>query len=175
MSTTAWPHSPRSRRCARRRSPPEWAPTHTASRGWTGTPGARDAHAGCVGAYLVEHDLFDFLLLSLPDNDTHSHRRGPEAQLVSAELADRQLQRLIDAAGGVDEFFDSHALIVLADHAHSFVDERVSLHEAFAEARVLAPDDPHPDEAELAICPGQRFAMLYALDPERRDELAAAA
>src|SRR5439155_24752340 len=85
------------------------------------------------------------------------------------------LQRLIDAAGGVDEFFDSHALIVLADHAHSFVDERVSLHEAFADARVLVPDDARPDEAELAICPGQRFAMLYALDPERRGELAAAA
>jgi hypothetical protein len=152
-----------------------FATRRTGCRSQLGLPGARDAHAGCVGAYLVENDLFDFLLLSLPDNDTHSHRRGPEAQLVSAELADRQLQRLIDAAGGGDKFFDSHALIVLADHAHSFVDERVSLHEAFADARVLVPDDARPDEAELAICPGQRFAMLYALDPERRDELAAAA
>ena len=42
----------------------------------------RDQHAGCVGAYLVEHDLFDFLLLSLPDNDTHSHRNGPYAQVA---------------------------------------------------------------------------------------------
>ena len=40
-------------------------------------PGVRDQHAGCVGAYLVEHDLFDFLLLSLPDNDTHSHKQRP--------------------------------------------------------------------------------------------------
>ena len=44
-------------------------------------PGVRDQHAGCVGAYLVEHDLFDFLLLSLPDNDTHSHKHGPHAQV----------------------------------------------------------------------------------------------
>ena len=36
-------------------------------------PGIRDRHSGCVGAYLVEHDLFDFLLLSLPDNDWYSH------------------------------------------------------------------------------------------------------
>ena len=40
-------------------------------------PGQRDRHTGCVGAYLVEHDLFDFLLFSLPDNDTHSHKVGP--------------------------------------------------------------------------------------------------
>jgi hypothetical protein len=122
---------------------------------------------------MVEHDLFDFLLLSLPDNDTHSHREGPEAQLVSAELADRQLQRLMDAAGGTEEFFERHALVVLADHAHSLIDERVSLHEAFADARVLMPEDLAPQEAELAVCPGQRFAMLYALDDERRAELVA--
>ena len=47
----------------------------------SGCPGVRDQHAGCVGAYLVEHDLFDFLLLSLPDNDTHSHKHGPHAQV----------------------------------------------------------------------------------------------
>ncbi|MCW3041573.1 MAG: phosphodiesterase, partial [Solirubrobacterales bacterium] len=38
-----------------------------------GMPGLRDQHTGCVGVHLVEHDLFDFLLFSLPDNDTHSH------------------------------------------------------------------------------------------------------
>ena len=43
-----------------------------------GMPGQRDRHAGCVGAHLVENDLFDFLLFSLPDNDTYSHRDGPE-------------------------------------------------------------------------------------------------
>ena len=50
-------------------------------RSQLGMPGMRDQHAGCVGAYLVEHDLFDFLLLSLPDNDTHSHKHGPHAQV----------------------------------------------------------------------------------------------
>jgi hypothetical protein len=152
-----------------------FATRRTGCRSQLGLPGARDAHAGCVGAHLVEHDLFDFLLLSLPDNDTHSHREGPEAQLVSAELADRQLQRLMDAAGGTEEFFAGHALVVLADHAHTLVDERVSLHDAFADARVLMPEDLAPQDAELAVCPGQRFAMLYALDDERRAELVAGA
>jgi hypothetical protein len=152
-----------------------FATRRTGCRSQLGLPGARDAHAGCVGAYLVEHDLFDFLLLSLPDNDTRSHRFGPDAQLESAELADLQLQRLMDAAGGTEEFFERYALVVLADHAHSLIEERVSLHEAFGAARILLPEDPRPEEAELAMCPGQRFAMVYALDDERRAELRAGA
>ena len=48
-----------------------------------GMPGQRDRHTGCVGAYLVEHDLFDFLLFSLPDNDTYSHKAGPDGQVRS--------------------------------------------------------------------------------------------
>ncbi|HKG17752.1 MAG TPA: alkaline phosphatase family protein [Solirubrobacteraceae bacterium] len=141
----------------------------TGCRSQLGLPGARDAHAGCVGAYLVEHDLFDFLLLSLPDNDAWSHRRGPEAQLTSVELADRQLQRVMEAAGGFDEFLADHAVIVLADHAQSQVDSPIELEELVGGWRVLQPDDPAPEEGEVALCPGQRAAMVYALDPELRE------
>jgi Type I phosphodiesterase / nucleotide pyrophosphatase len=145
-----------------------FATRKTGCRSQLGLPGARDAHAGCVGVYLVEHDLFDFLLLSLPDNDAHSHKRGPEAQVDSAEEADRQLTRLMEAAGGTDAFLDEHAVIVLADHAHSRVEDRISLLDVFAGHDVLAPDDPEPERARLAVCPGQRFAMVYALNPGRR-------
>ena len=55
-----------------------FASRKTGCRSQLGLPGVRDQHAGCVGQYLVEHDLFDFLLLSLPDNDTHSHKQGPD-------------------------------------------------------------------------------------------------
>ena len=65
-----------------------FASRDTGCRSQLGLPGVRDQHAGCVGAYLVEHDLFDFLLLSLPDNDTHSHRNGPHAQVTS--IAERR-------------------------------------------------------------------------------------
>jgi hypothetical protein len=147
-----------------------FATRRTGCRSQLGLPGARDAHAGCVGAYLVEHDLFDFLLLSLPDNDTHSHRRGPDAQGESAVEADRQIGRLMQAAGGVDAFLAEHAMVVLADHAHSLVEERVNLLDLFAGLDVLRPDVAEPERAALALCPGQRAAMVYALDPERRDE-----
>ena len=56
-----------------------FASQRTGCRSGLGMPGVRDRHSGCVSAYMVEHDLFDFLLLSLPDNDWYSHKRGPEA------------------------------------------------------------------------------------------------
>jgi hypothetical protein len=68
-----------------------FASRETGCKSQLGLPGARDDHSGCVGAFLVEHDLCDFLLLSLPDNDTHSHRTGPEGQVDSLALADQQL------------------------------------------------------------------------------------
>ncbi len=102
-----------------------------------GMPGYRDQHTGCVGAYLVENDLFDFLLFSLPDNDTHSHEHGPDAQVTSIAEADRQLERLVHAAGGLDAFLADHAVIVVADHSHALVEQRIDFFEAFGDYAVL--------------------------------------
>ncbi|MEA2457022.1 MAG: hypothetical protein QOI45_3284 [Thermoleophilaceae bacterium] len=140
-----------------------------------GMPGQRDQHTGCVGAYLVEHDLFDFLLFSLPDNDTHSHKAGPEGQVRSIADADRALERIVHVAGGVDAFLEDHAVIVMSDHSQTSVEARTNLADAFADARVLSPSDPAPTEAELAVSPAARSAMVYALDESRRDELVAGA
>ena len=140
-----------------------------------GMPGQRDQHTGCVGAYLVEHDLFDFLLFSLPDNDTHSHKVGPDGQVRSIAEADRALERIVHVAGGVEAFLEQHAVIVMSDHSQTTVEARANLAEAFGDARVLAPSDPAPTEAELAVSPAARSAMVYALDDGRRDELIAAA
>ena len=71
-----------------------------------GMPGVRDRHSGCVSAYMVEHDLFDFLLLSLPDNDWYSHKKGPDAQVESIAQADLQLARVAEAAGGLPSYRD---------------------------------------------------------------------
>jgi hypothetical protein len=145
----------------------------TECRSQLGLPGVRDRHAGCVGAQLVAGDLFDFLLLSLPDNDTHSHKRGPEAQTISIAHADSQLQRLADAAGGIDAFLDRYAVIATADHGHTPVRRRAELMAPFANVGVIEPSpSPVPDpQARIAICPSQRFAMLCVLDPERRAAL----
>ena len=134
-------------------------------------PGQRDRHTACVGAYLVEHDLFDFLLFSLPDNDTYSHKVGPDGQVRSIVEADRALERIMHVAGGPEDFLEEHAVIVMSDHSQTSIEHGINLADVLADARVLAPSDVAPAEAELAACPSARSAMVYALDDGRRDEL----
>ena len=122
-----------------------YASRKTGCRGQLGLPGARDQHTGCVGSYLVEHDLFDFMLYSLPDNDAYSHRNGPHAQVTSLAAADRQLERLMHAAGGPEQFFDDYAVIVCSDHSQAPVEERIRLDEAFADFEWLAPSPARSD------------------------------
>src|SRR5271154_4681260 len=145
-----------------------FASRRTGCRSQLGMPGIRDRHSGCVGAYLVEHDLFDFLLLSLPDNDWYSHKNGPHAQVDSIAEADRQLTRVMTAGGGVDAFLTDHAVIVMADHSHTLVERTVSLHRALEEFEVLRPNESNRRQATIAVCPAQRSALVYVLDEERR-------
>jgi hypothetical protein len=119
-----------------------------------------------VGSYIERHDLYDFLLFSLPDNDHFSHRFGPAATVASIARADHHLRELMDAAGGVGPFLDDHAVILMADHAQIEVGERIDLAGALSEWRVLQPNDLDPDKAELAVSPGARSAMVYTLDRE---------
>jgi predicted AlkP superfamily pyrophosphatase or phosphodiesterase len=143
-----------------------YASRRTGCRGQLGLPGARDQHTGCVGAYLVEHDLFDFMLYSLPDNDAYSHRNGPHAQVTSLAAADRQLERLMHAAGGPDEFLDQYAVIVCSDHSQAPVEERIRLDLAFEEFSIARPSPSRSAAAEVALSPAQRSAMIYALDSD---------
>ena len=163
-----------------------FASRRTGCRSNLGMPGVRDRHSGCVGAYMVEHDLFDFLLLSLPDNDWHSHRAGPEGQVRSIALADVQLARVMDAAGGVEAFLEEHAVIVMADHSQAAVTASIGLADELAQLDVLTPGtrgergagrgersttSGEQGGSGIAVCPSQRAAMVYVLDsdrPERR-------
>ena len=131
----------------------------------------RDQHSGCVGEYLVEHDLFDFLLFSLPDNDTHSHKNGPFAQVDSLAAADRQLARLMDAAGGADAFLEDHAVIVCSDHSQSRVEQEIDLFTALDDFGVLPAARARGEDSEVAVCPNSRAAMVYVLDRDRRRKL----
>jgi hypothetical protein len=148
-----------------------YASRRTPCKSQLGMPGMRDQHSGCVSAYMVEHDLFDFLLLSLPDNDTHSHKNGPHAQVASIHEADRQIERIMHAAGGPDAFLSDHAMIVVADHSHAPVEQAVDLFEALADFDLAGPAAAKADEGEIAVCPAQRSGMVYVLVPEARDEL----
>ena len=158
-----------------------FASRQTGCRSGLGMPGVRDRHSGCVSAYMVERDLFDFLLLSLPDNDWYSHKKGPDAQVESIAQADLQLARVAEAAGGLDAFLAEHAVIVMADHSQAPVSETIALQDELAELGVLGPARPargsraSDAEAEprIAVCPSQRAAMVYALEESERDAMRA--
>jgi predicted AlkP superfamily pyrophosphatase or phosphodiesterase len=148
-----------------------YASRRTGCRGQLGMPGVRDQHTGCVGAYLVEHDLFDFILFSLPDNDAWSHKNGPHAQVTSIAGADRQIERLMHAAGGPEAFLEQYAVIVTSDHSQAAVEERIRLDRAFADFDVATQSAASAIGAEVALSPAQRSAMIYALDEEHSDDV----
>jgi hypothetical protein len=146
------------------------ATRETPCRSRFGHPGMRDQHAGCVTAHLVEHDLVDFVLLSLPDNDTHSHKHGPDAQIDSIALADEELRRVIDAAGGPDRFFAEWALVVASDHGHTLVERAADPRPAFEPFGIAGPKGPGKKD-RIAYSPASRAAMVYVLDPLERPSL----
>jgi Type I phosphodiesterase / nucleotide pyrophosphatase len=141
----------------------------------TSIPGVRDPYAACCAVELMKEDGFDFLLLSLPDNDNYSHRNGPEASIESIAKADECFGTLIEQAGGIDPFLDEYAVILVADHAQTAVERGLPLTEILAaEWSVLQPSDDKPELAQLAVAPTGRAAHVYLLpgEGERADPAA---
>jgi hypothetical protein len=130
----------------------------------TSIPGNRDGYAACCAGELLGEDLYDFLLLSLPDNDHYSHRHGPEASVESIAKADAAFAKFAERAGGLDELLAGHAVILLADHAQTDVHRGLPLAELLsAEWSVLQPSEERPERAQLAVSPTGRAAHVYLL------------
>ncbi|HET7507015.1 MAG TPA: alkaline phosphatase family protein [Solirubrobacterales bacterium] len=133
----------------------------------TSIPGNRDGYAACCAAELMKEDLYDFLLLSLPDNDHYSHEHGPEATVESIAKADRAFTTYAEEAGGLDEFLEGHAVILLADHSQTEVHRGLPLAELLgAEWSVLQPSEERPERSQLAVSPTGRAAHVYLLPGE---------
>ena len=133
----------------------------------TSIPGMRDPYSACCAAELVKDDAFDFLLFSLADNDNYSHRHGPEGTVESIARADHCFSTVVEAAGGLDEFLDRYALILVADHAQTDVERGLPLTELLArDWTVLEPSDDRPEPAQLAVSPTGRAAHVYLLPGE---------
>ncbi len=129
-------------------------------------PGTRDDYSACVAEELVRSGSYEFLLLSLPDNDFHSHRYGPAATVDSISKADASFARVAEAAGGLDAFLDEHAVVLTADHAQSEVKHGLPLAGVLAEDwHVLQPNADEPEDAEIAVSPTSRAGGVYLLDP----------
>lgn len=150
-----------------------FASRRTPCRSGLGMPGVRDRHSGCVGAHMVQNDLFDFMLFSLPDNDWVSHKYGPDAQTRSIAAADQQLARMMAPAGGVERFLEDHAVIVMADHSQAPMSAAIPLPAELPGMQVLGPDASAASDGRpwVAFCPSQRAAMVYVIDEEERDAL----
>ncbi len=135
-------------------------------------PGKRDSYSACCASELVSRNKFDFMLLSFPDNDNYSHKHGPSASVNSIEQADLCMAEVIRAAGGLDGFLTDHALILLADHAHTDVEKPLELIAGMSEKwHVLRPSEDRPETAQIAVSPTSRAAHIYLLeahdDPDR--------
>ena len=128
-------------------------------------PATRDAYSACVGRDLVEHDRYDFMLFSLPDNDYYSHRDGPEQTCESIALADDALAELVDAHGGIDPFLEANGVIVVADHAQSHVTKPLPLAAGLGgHWEVLRPNaELDRSKHEIAVGPSGRGAGVWVL------------
>ncbi len=143
----------------------------------TSIPGVRDPYAACCSVELMKEDAFDFLLFSLPDNDNYSHRHGPDASVESIAKADGCFGQLVAEAGGMDEFLEAYAVILVADHGQTPVHRGLPLADLLAaDWSVLQPSDERPELAQLAVSPTGRAAHVYLLPGEgkRAEPLAVA-
>jgi hypothetical protein len=86
----------------------------------------------------------------------------------SIAAADNALAELVDACGGLSQFLEDHAVIVVADHAQTDVHRELDLAaELGSEWRVLEPNQSDPERAELAVSPTARAAAVYVIAGKR--------
>jgi predicted AlkP superfamily pyrophosphatase or phosphodiesterase len=119
--------------------------------------GTVDAYAAAVGRWLVTRDGFDFLVFYLSDYDYASHEHGPDAAYDVLRRSDDAVGDVVRASGGVDEFLERYAIVVMSDHGQTTVREIATLQERFAGV----------DGA--LVTASNRAGMVYRLDGCRLD------
>ena len=121
--------------------------------------GSIDVYAAAVGRWLVTRDGFDFLAYYLSDFDYASHAHGPlGAEEVALARTDAAIKALLDAAGGIDEFLERYAVILLADHGQTPVIEAAQLERSLA---------AHADH--IVVTASNRAGQVYLLPDARID------
>jgi hypothetical protein len=115
--------------------------------------GSIDDYAARVGSWLVTRDGFDFLVFYLPDYDYVSHLEGPDAAVHALERSDRAVTRLLEAAGGRDEFLERYAVLVCSDHGQTSVERLWTLQDAY----------PDAERERIVAVASNRAGMVYRL------------
>jgi hypothetical protein len=160
---------------------PAWGPSEliyadifdsqgTPCRSRYGSPGLRDRQGSCAAIHLMKGAEYEFMLISLPDNDHLSHRFGPDSQVRSIGRADKEIASVFEAAGGYEAFMEEHAVIVVSDHSHSEVHGGIDIIGGLSDWEILEPRQRRHRNTELAVCPAARFASIHMLKDSRKAE-----
>ena len=124
-----------------------------------------DTTIAMTEADLTPRGSADLTVAYYPNNDFESHSRGPLAALETVVKVDEHLGRLFEAFGGIDQFLEQFAVVVVGDHGHcDLVDDpsrrEIDLTLALADFQLAMPGDELTGEHELAICPNMRAAQV---------------
>jgi hypothetical protein len=116
--------------------------------------------------------LPEFTVAYFADNDYRSHEVGPHAALPVLDRIDAALGRVFEAAGGLDRFLATTAVIVTSDHGHCEIGDDadaavIPLNDVFDDFAQATFGKPWSDRDEILICPNMRAAQLYVRDPGR--------
>ena len=151
-------------------------PRRPAAAASSGMPGLRDQHTGCVGALPGRARPVRLPAASrCPTTTPTRTSTGPHAQIASIAEADRQLERAhARRRRASTRFLDEHAVIVVADHSHAAVERHDRPRRgAFADwrraARPTGARSRRATAEHRASARPSASAMVYVLDPERRD------
>ena len=116
-----------------------FASRRTGCRSGLGMPGVRDRHSGCVSALPGRARPVRLPAAVAPRQRLVLAQARPRGAAQSIAQADLQLARVLEAAGGVDEFLAEHAVIAMADHSQAPVDDTIALQDELADLGVLGP------------------------------------
>jgi hypothetical protein len=116
--------------------------------------------------------LPEFTVAYFADNDYRSHEVGPYAALPVLDRVDAALGEMFEAAGGLERFLASTAVIVTSDHGHCEIgdDETrsvIPLNDVFSDFTQATLGKPWTDGDEILICPNMRAGQVYVRDAGR--------
>lgn len=148
------------------------------SGGMLQSAGINDEHAAEVGAMLLREEVAPFNLVYFFKGDSVTHHKGLGAQRRWIRKADGYVQRIFDAAGGVDRVLEEYAVLALSDHGHNpLIDDSrrsryVDLSVALPGALPISSRSRMRGEDDLLILPNGRAAFLYLGENASREAVA---
>lgn len=147
------------------------------SGGMRRSAGVNDDHAIEVGVRLISEKTTPFTLLYFFRGDQMAHHEGLAAQRKYLARLDGFLGRIVDAAGGMDEFLRDYAVIAVSDHGHApLLAKRryVPLSRLKTKGRIVSfgPKASLGGGADTVVVPNGRAASYYLADPSDARQVA---